>query len=351
MRYFTAGPSQVAPTVAGYIRDAMEEDICSISHRSKDFERIRKGAADSLKKLLSIPEGFHIFFLGSATEAMERLIQNCVKKKSFHLVNGAFSKKFFSISKDLGRSPEKIEVGFGEGFKFPISVPDDSEMVCVTHTETSTGVMVPEKDIASIKIANPKVILAVDMVSSAPNSDLDYSKVDAAFFSVQKGFGLPAGLGVLIVNDRCIEKSLELQKEMSIGSYHSLPSLLAKEKKDQTPETPNVLGIYLLWKMCEEMLEKGIDNLRKETEIRAGMIYDKLQKRYSLFVKDAAIRAPTMIVVNTPDGSAQLIEKLKEKGYLIGSGYGEYKDKQVRIANYTNFRLRDVEGLVNCFEK
>ena len=36
--------------------------------------------------------------------------------------------------------------------------------------------------------------------------------IDTAFFSVQKAFGLPAGLGVWIANEKCLEKAKRLAK-------------------------------------------------------------------------------------------------------------------------------------------
>ena len=50
-------------------------------------------------------------------------------------------------------------------------------------------------------------LLAVDAVSSLPYPDFDYTKLDSVFFSVQKGFGLPSGLGVWMANDKCLAKA------------------------------------------------------------------------------------------------------------------------------------------------
>ena len=111
-----------------------------------------------------------------------------------------------------------------------------------------------------------------------PYPDFDYSKVDSVFFSVQKGFGLPAGLGVWMVNQRCIDKANQLlSKGLSIGSFHSLPSLHSHALKNQTPETPNVLGIYLLGKVVQDFLLKGINTIRKETEYKAALLYQTLE--------------------------------------------------------------------------
>ena len=226
--FFTVGPTELSPVVPEFIRKAVNNNICSVSHRSRAFEEIYKNTISSIKLLLKIPGDFHILFASSATEIMERLIENCVAQKSFHFVNGAFSQRFFTIAKDLKKSPEKIEVEWGRGFNFSqIRIPKYSEIICFVQNETSTGVSTKMEDIYKVKLENQGAIVAVDIVSSAPYVDIDYSLIDCAFFSVQKGFGLPAGLGVLILNKKCIEKSLILQKEdYNIGSYHKFSNLL-----------------------------------------------------------------------------------------------------------------------------
>ena len=70
--------------------------------------------------------------------------------------------------------------------------------------------MIPAENIHKVAKQYPDKLIAVDAVSSAPYGDLDYRLLDIVFFSVQKLFGLPAGLGILIVSPRAIEKSEQL---------------------------------------------------------------------------------------------------------------------------------------------
>src|SRR5690606_29728595 len=201
---FTPGPSQLYFTVADHARQAFRDGIPSISHRSKQFEQISKEATEGLRDLLKVPDNYFISFTGSATEVWERIFQNLVEEKSFHLVNGSFSKRFYEIGVQLNKKAEKIEVPAGQGFDTDVSIPSDAEVIAVTHNETSTGVSIPLEVIYQLKEQNPRAIIAVDAVSSLPYPSFDYSKVDTVFFSVQKGFGLPAGLGVWMVNENCI---------------------------------------------------------------------------------------------------------------------------------------------------
>jgi phosphoserine aminotransferase len=350
--YFTVGPTQLHPRLEEFMRDAFEEDVLSMSHRGEKFAGLVGHTIASAKRLLNVPEDFHVFFVGSGTEGMERIIENCVEEHSFHLVNGSFSKRFFETAQELKKQPEKIKVEGGKGFDFSaIVLPPASELVCLTQNETSVGTALDMRDIHALKKRYPDKLFAIDIVSSAPFVDVDYSLIDCAFFSVQKGFGMPAGLGVLIVNDACIAKAKQLEeKGMNIGSYHNFPVLLGYEAKHQTPETPNVLGIYLLGRICDYYNEYGIEKIRKETEEKAKLIYDFFDSHTGLspFVQNPVWRSEMTIVIDTPGGSGPVMKKLADVGFIVSSGYGKAKDAQIRIANFPMHTLKDVEGMLGA---
>lgn len=143
-----------------------------------------------------------------------------------------------------------------------------------------------------------------------------------------KGFGLPAGLGVIIVNERGIEKAQRLQRDgYSIGSYHSFPALLSSAAKNQTPETPNVLGIYLLGCVCDDMLKTGIDTIQKEIADKADRLYRFFDEHpiYRPFVEHPPWRSSTINVIETPEGCLPVIQKLEEADLLWAQGTGSIR--------------------------
>ncbi|SRR6266568_3393990 len=348
--FFTPGPAALYPTSVAHFQKGFISDRASLSHRGKQFQEMYQELNSNLKKLLGIPQDYHIFIVSSGTEAIERTIQNCVEKESFHFVNGSFSKRFFTTAQDLGKKPKSSEVPMGEGFDFQkIVIPKKTELICFTHNETSTGVMLPAKEIETIAKKHPNKLIAVDIVSSAPDVDLDYKLLDVVFFSVQKGFGLPAGLGIMVVSPKAVEKSQQLlQKGISIGSYHSFPQLLQFAQKYQTPETPPVMEMYVLGKVLKDMLTVGIKKIRRETEQKAQLLYDFLDasETLSAFVKDKQFRSPTIIVADIQKVKGDVKKILAEKGLIVGSGYGANKEKHIRIANFPSHTVRDVKRLI-----
>jgi phosphoserine aminotransferase len=349
--FFTPGPSALYYTVEEHIRTALNQQIPEISHRSSVFQSTYQQAEQNLRTLLNLPENFHIAFVSSATEIWERLLQNLVKEHSLHLVNGAFSKRFAEIATELGRRVTIIESSEGQ-------IPDvnsiqseaEPELIAITQNETSSGVHFPNEEVRKLRGAYPNAILAMDVVSSIPVTPIDYSIVDSVYFSVQKCFGLPAGLGVWIYNDRCLERANHLNEEgISIGSYHSLPKLHASGIKHQTPETPNVLNIYLLSKVAGDMLDKGLDMIIRETNYKSAVLYQMLDAHPNLspFVEDKLIRSKTVVVANVNGDSQAIIDSLSIKGMVIGTGYGSNKSGQIRIANFPTHSKEQIELLAD----
>jgi phosphoserine aminotransferase len=352
--FFTAGPAELYPRFEEFLQEAVDQQLGSISHRSGQFKKIYQHTDEQLRILLNIPAENAIMFTGTASEIWERIIINLTELETFHLVNGSFSKKFWQYAQDLERHAHLMKKEAGQGFSYgEIEVPEYAELICTTQNETSTGVLMREADIHKLKRSNSDKLLAVDMVSSAPVPELDLSLIDTAFFSVQKSFGMPAGLGVWIANEACLAKAEDIATRQSIGAHHRLPELWNQSKEFQTPSTPNVLAIYILGRIAEDMNRIGIDVIRKETETKAKQIYQFFEQKegFSIGVNNPEHRSKTVAVINTEKPSSEIIDALKAKNLIIGSGYGSNKANQIRISNFVANSGEQIETLLNTIDK
>ncbi len=353
--YFTPGPSELFYTVEEHLKNALKLQVPSISHRGQLFKDIYRHTVDQLSTLINLPGGYHVLFTNSATEIWERIIQNCVEKKSFHLVNGAFSEKFHQTAQQLG--VHAIKVTSEEGSVVDIStleIASDVELIGLAHNETSTGASQPLEDIYKLRELYPEPLIAVDVVSSLPYVDLDFTKVDMVYFSVQKCFGLPAGLGVWLVNNRAVEKARLLsEKGCSIAKYRQLLPMIEQAAKFQTTSTPNVLDIYLLGKVAEDMNNKGLDMIRREIDYKAAVLYHCINEHPDLevFIKNPKYQSKTTIVAKAENNVNHIIDSLKTHGLEIGSGYGKYKEEHIRIANFPTHSKEQIELLVDQLNK
>ncbi len=353
-KYFTCGPTELYPDIGRWLQEAIDQKLFSITHRGKEYENIFSGCVTELKALMNIPETHSIFFMSGATECMERIIENLVEEKSAHFVNGAFAERFYTTAKELKKEPYLLSADWGKGNDLSVDISKDTELICITQNETSTGALSPMEEIYALKDRYPDKMMAIDIVTSSPYVKIDFKKIDIAFFSVQKGFGMPAGLGVLIINNKCFEKTLEM-KEMNfnIGTYNNFLNAYKYYTLNQNTITPNVPGIYLLWKVCEHLNGIGIEKIRKETEEKASLYYSELKNVNGIefFVQEEKYRSKTIIVLNVGEKQKAIKEKLISEGYIVSSGYGKFKDTQIRIANFPMHGVEDCKKIIEILKK
>jgi phosphoserine aminotransferase len=102
------------------------------------------------------------------------------------------------------------------------------------------------------------------------------------------------------------------------------------------------------------MNRKGIAEIRKETYFKAGITYQFFEdsELFEPLVKNSKHRSQTVLVANVKSGDASsVIKRWEEIGLLVGKGYGDFKDSQIRIANFPTFSKEIFYQLIDFFEK
>jgi phosphoserine aminotransferase len=336
---FLVGPSELHPKINIFWSEFLEKGYGSISHRSEAFHQLHQETIQLLQEILQIPKDFGIFFSGSASEIWERILLNGVNQYSYHLINGSFSNRFYDYAQWLDKKPSQHQVPFGDFFDIErISIPKESEMLCLTQNETSTGVWLSSDWIKKLKEKKPDALLALDIVSSAPVFVPDFNVVDTAFFSVQKVFGLPAGLGVWIASPKMLEKAKSIKASQSIGAHHQLDIHWKNFEKNETYSTPNILGIFLLNRVLQDFIKNDWNFESNRIKKRAQDCYQIFENGKNLYplVKEKQFRSPTIIVLESPTEQTiqDIKKKLNEENIKISNGYGPKAAFQIRIANF-----------------
>ena len=320
--YFTVGPSQTNKNFGKHLTSAVKHDIASTSHRSEQFHELYRDVDTKLKEIWHIPKNYKILLFSSATEIWDRLAQNCVDRESIHFVTGAFGKKHAESIESYGKrsllvSEEYITEDVVRKYLSKRNRP--YEYIAFTHNESSTGVKTPENIIHLAKKLSPESLIVVDAVSSVPLPKFDFKMIDGAYFSVQKCFGLPAGLGVLVASPKLVGVALRrAARGAQTGSYHSISKMIKARDKWETVETPNVLAIYLLSRVLADLQKTGIQLVRKNIKENARKIYRHFDKHKFIkpAVKNSRFRSDTVIVLDTRDRT-QEIKKLFAKNAII----------------------------------
>lgn len=347
---FYPGPSRVHDEIPAYVRDAYREGIMSINHRSEEFMAISKKTISLLRQKLNIPRTYTVFFTSSATECWEIIAQSVIKEKSYHFYNGAFGEKWFEYTKRLHLSAKGIAFSMDEKMdpRKP-GVLKKNSVLCVTQNETSNGTQVDIKTIRSLKRNNPTCIVAVDATSSMAGISLDFTAADIWYASVQKCFGLPAGLGVLVCSPKAIQHALGIGERKHYNSLTFMSEMMAKW---QTPYTPNVLGIYLLMRILER--SKPILAVHKKVvgRYKDWVAFLSQRKNITHLIANEAVQSYTVIPVSAPDDITQIIKsEAKKKGMLLGEGYGAWKPNTFRIANFPALKKKELKKLMRFLKQ
>ncbi len=341
---FYPGPSRLYHRIPEFMQEACEQGVLSINHRSPEFVAISGKAIRLLKAKLNVPDDYTVFFTSSATECWEIIAQSLIRQNSYHLYNGAFGEKWREYTQKLRPGADGQAFGIDDELSPALhAVPEEAELIAVTQNETSNGTEVSNQVLRAYREKYPDKLIAVDATSSMAGVVLEFTQADIWFASVQKCFGLPAGMAVMICSPAAIRKAAEIGENRH---YNSLISMVERMKNFQTTYTPNVLGIFLLMRVLESV--PGIAETDRQIRKNAELWYTLLEgaNGAELLVKNPSVRSGTVIAIR---GKEEVISKVKkeakEKGILLGNGYGTWKNDTFRIANFPSIETAEFNKL------
>lgn len=346
---FYPGPSRLYDKIPLYAEEGFAKGILSMNHRSIAFEELYRITEEKLFSVLNVPEGYHLAFVSSATECWEIIAQSLTQFKSYHVYNGSFGKKWFEYAKKIKPDSVGFEFGVDELLKpEEMDVPLDNEWICLTQNETSNGTQVHDEILKEIRKVFPDQFIAVDATSSLGGIDLEISNADLWFASVQKCFGLPSGLGLLIYSDDVRSKAEQIGEN---DHYNSFLNIAQNAEKFQTQNTPNILDIYLLFRVVEELPK--VQTTDEWITSRAQNLYQYFQGfgEFQPITQNPYCFSDTVLAFK---GSESFVTDLKKAaqhhGIILGNGYGDWKKESFRIANFPAIPNAEFEQLVKFFD-
>src|SRR5574339_927103 len=157
------GPVEVSDKTFQAFRSPM------IGHRGQGFKDLYAKIQPQLQALLSTKQLVYLS-TSSAWGVMEGAVRNLVQKKVLNCMCGAFSDKWFDVSKRCGKEAEALQVPWGSPIRADMVdkklATGQFDALTLIHNETSTGVMSPLADIAALKKKYPDVMFIVDRKST-----------------------------------------------------------------------------------------------------------------------------------------------------------------------------------------
>lgn len=350
MLTFAPGPSKVYDALPTYLQNAYNQGILSANHRSHAFMSLYQETEQLMREKLHLPDDYKLLFTSSATENWEIITQSIVEHASYHIYSGSFGKKWIDFAKYINPATDGLKIEANEPIDVVnLEIPHDFDLIAITQNETANATQVPMAKIEELKEKFPNKLIAVDTTSSMGGIALDFKAADIWYASVQKCFGLPAGLGLLILSPRAIEKCEEKGER---GRYNSLSFMLENAAIYQTHYTPNVLGVYLLCSVLKDLKEiHHIDQNLRERMLKLETAVAQ-SKSLRMLVDNEETRSATVLAVT---GSEELITSIKKdaekEGMQLGSGYGPHKRTSFRIANFPAITNAEMDKLITFLAK
>lgn len=345
---FIPGPTEVDAE----LRQIMSMPL--LGHRDPKFVATVQDVCARLKPLFQTEQNA-AFETCPGTALMEAGVRNFVPRggKTLHLVGGAFGKRWHKISKACGRDAAAIERPMGEAHTCDevaahLAAHPDTAAVCITHNETSTGVIQPLAALAAtVKERAPDAMVMVDVVTSLAGAELRFDAwgLDFAFAGTQKCLALPPGLGVYAASDRALTQAASVEER---GFLFDLVKAVPDTVSGKPTATPCVPLVYALQRQLERIEAEGLEQRwQRHLELQARSLAWAEGRGYAPFVQDAARRSPTVSCIDAKGADVEaLAKRAADAGFKMDKGYGDLKGKAFRIGHMGNHDATRLEAFL-----
>lgn len=348
-KLFIPGPTEVFPAQ----REAQTRPM--IGHRGKSYAELHASVEERLKEMMFT--GHRVFIsTSSATGVIEAALKNSVKKKVLVPGNGAFSKKWASVAEACDIETVRLDYELGKAVKpedIEKALSEDAEIdaVMFTHSETSTGVLSPLKEVAAVVQKFEKVVLLVDAVSSFAAAEIrvDDWGIDLLLFGMQKALALPSGLAFCSVSPEVMQRS-ESQPKGRKGYYFDFVEWEKAAQKNNTIITPAISLMFALDHQLDAIAKNGGIEKRWADHLEMQRITTEWAEKNGIeYFSEAGFHSPGVSVLQNSKNwnIAEVNSKLKETYDVeIANGYKDLKEKTFRIGHMGDHTPEDVAELL-----
>lgn len=331
-------------------------DMPTVDHRSSVFPPLLTAARDGVRQVIQSATAQVFIFPSTGTGGWETAIANTLSAGDTVLAarNGMFSQKWVDMCKRFGLTVEVIDVAWGDGLpveRYADILAADKEhrikAVLATHNETATGVV---SDVAGVRqaidAANHPALLFVDGVSSIGSMEFRFDdwKIDVAVTGSQKGFMLPAGLGIAAFS----EKAMAAVETGGLPrTYFDIRDMAAGYATGGYPYTPSVGLLNGLNEACKMLLDEGLEAVfARHHRIADGVRAAVKAWGMPLCAQRPELYSDTVSAISTPEGfdAGRIVSHAdKTYGVAFGAGLGAVAGKVFRIGHLGS--LTDVMAL------
>jgi phosphoserine aminotransferase len=342
---FSAGPS-ILPDVA--IEETIKAlqnfagtglSLATISHRSKEFDKVMIDTQNLFKELLNAGDDYYVLFLGGGASLQFAMVPyNLMNKKAVYANTGTWAAGAIKEAKLFG---EVVEIKAEDYFKLPkeYNIPADADYFHITSNNTIFGTQF-KKDF------NVNIPVVADMSSDIFSRQIDVNKYGIIYGGAQKNLSMAGVTFVLIKKDILGKVDRKIPSMLNYQTHIS---------KDAMYNTPPVVPIYTAYQtMLWIKANGGVAGMEKRAIEKANLLYSEID-RNPLFRGTVAVedRSNMNICFVFKDEYKQYEEEFgkfaSERGMVGIKGHRSVGG--FRASTYNAMPLEGVKALVECMQE
>ena len=349
--FFHPGPTEVRPEILGAMSRRM------IPHRGAEMRELLARVHPRLQSLFGTRQPVYVATC-AATAMMEAGIRCGARRRVLALVSGAFGERFAQVAERCGREVSRLRTPAGEvvtAEQVAVALEHgEYDAVTAVQVETSTGALTDIASIGRLMRELPDTLLLVDGVSSVGGMEvaMDACGVDLLFSGSQKALALPPGLAFAACSNRMLERARSLPGR---GLYLDLVRYDEFWQKGETSTTPAVSLCFALDAQLEAIEQEGLDaRFRRHAAMQAAVerwvAHARSRGLTVDFLAAKSIRAPTVSCLTYEGDARRIVAGVRERGVVIGGGYGELAQSTFRIGHMGDHTVDEVGRVLSLVE-
>jgi aspartate aminotransferase-like enzyme len=347
------GPTSLPPTV----REAGGRQM--INHRGPEFKELLGRLQAGMKPYFGTTGDIAILSC-AGTGGLEAAVVNTLSPgdRVLGVSIGAFGDRFAKIAEAYGANVDRMSAEWGwaaapdELMEKLEAARGEYKAVLLTHNETSTGVMNPIPELASvIRDAAQDALILVDTVSSlgAVPFEMDRWGVDVVATASQKAWMAAPGLAMVAASERA-RGAMATAKMPRF--YLDLRKHFDAMADGETPWTPAIAVAFQVDEGIRLMNEEGQAGVFARHIACAAASQAGLEALGFQLFADKAVRSKTVTAAWIPDGLdwKAFNTELKRRGLVLAGGQGKLTGKVFRLGHLGSVTIDEIVDAIDTLE-
>lgn len=312
-----------------------------VPHRSPEAAELVERLSHNLKQIHETEQRV-LWWTGTGSAGWEASIVNLTSPgdRIVVTVSGDFGDRYATTAARLGLEVHRIDVEWGQAVTPDLLDRAFQEhgpfrAAFITHSETSTGVANPLKELAAVARSHGALVV-VDAVSSAAAMPVkvDEWDLDWVLSGSQKAWMCPPGLMISAVSDRAMAAAEESTFPRFIWDVRTVAEATANRT---SPQTPALSLQYALDAAVNAMLDEGLEALYARHERLGQHVRNGLMANGLRVLGDPAYPSQSVTAFYLPEGfssSTVFHDRLRDDyGIEIAIGQGHLAQKVLRVGH------------------